>query len=205
YGHTHQCSHALEVHALFLRRYTFDRYIHPVDGRAAPKNRSELAIEFLDRLPHPTISHLQFAAIQGVADSNEQTIQIGRLLEEVERAQLGGFDGRFDRAMARDHNDGDLGHLIPGDLEHLHPVALRHLDVQHDDVVVVGRHFLQGLVAVYGFLDGETLVLQDLPKCPSDARLINNENGRHTAGQDCCLAAARAIYASMLAANSESG
>ena len=77
---------------------------------------------------------LEPALPQRVADGEHGLVERERLLDEVERAELRGFDRGRNRRMSGNHHDGQrvVRRLDP--LQHLEPVHARHLDVEEREV-----------------------------------------------------------------------
>ena len=122
---------------------------------------------------------LELPARERAADRHEEPVEVRRLLEEVDRAELRRLDGRLDGPVARDHHDRDRGLGVVEGLEDLHAVPLRHLDVEQDEVDAALARARERLVAVDGLLDGVALELEDLAeRAPDGGLVVGDEDGR---------------------------
>ena len=172
---------ARDEHAGLGRGHALDGVLDAADGGALAQDRRQLRIGPLgDGLLHPAVLRLELAAVHRVADGEEEAVEVGRLLDKVEGAELRRLHRRLDRAVAGDHDDGELGELLAQGLQHLHPVALGHLHVEEDEVVAALAGLLQRGLPVGGLLHVEVLVLEDLAERPADARLVvYDQDGGH--------------------------
>ena len=153
--------------------------LDPLDRRALADDRREVRLLGIDdRLPHPPVLGLQRAAFERAAHGDEEAVEVGRLLDEVGRAEPGRFDGRLDRAVARDHNDGMPTSASPSASSTSMPVALRHLDVEQDEVVPPALRLLERLVPIDGLLDVVALVFEDVAEGAADAGLVVGDEDR---------------------------
>ncbi len=75
---------------------------------------------------------------------------VERLGEVVEGAFLHRLDGALDRALAREHDDGDVGVIDPQGGQEAETVHARHHEVAHHDRGRLLRHPLEGLGPVAG-------------------------------------------------------
>ena len=76
----------------------------------------------------------QLALIERVAQAHQHALARERLLDEIERALLGGVDSGADGAVARDDDDRQrLVHRAKA-IEHFETVHARHLDVEEHEV-----------------------------------------------------------------------
>ena len=64
----------------------------------------------------------------------QDPLALERLLDEIERAQLGGFDRGVDVAVARDHDDRHRLDEMPQLLQDFEAVHARHLDVEEHEI-----------------------------------------------------------------------
>src|SRR6185312_16135189 len=76
--------------------------------------------QLLDLAPQPR-------RLDGALDHQQQAVGFERLLDEVVGADLDGGDGGLDRAVAADHDDGQIGQLAADDLENLDAIQLAAL------------------------------------------------------------------------------
>ncbi len=125
------------------------------------------------------------AAVEGVADGDEQAVEVGRLLDEVERPAPRRLDGGLDGAVAGDHDDRRLRHLVGGDAEDVETVHLGHLDVEEREVVAALAQHRDRRLAVFGLLDVVVFVLENLAQGAADrALVVDDEDGGHRGRRD---------------------
>ncbi len=96
--------------------------------------------------------HRVGAAAQQGADAGEQLVQLERLDQVVVGARVQAGDPVADRVAGGEHQDRGGVPRTPDAAGRGQPVHARHLDVQHDQVRLVGRGLLQGVRAVDGDL-----------------------------------------------------
>ena len=93
-----------------------------------PKRRSSWALQHAVLLDH-------LALVQRPLDGHLQFFVDQRLGEEVEGAQADRLDGRFDRAVAGDHDDRGGGLLLAAMGQHVEAVVVAQADVGQHQVV----------------------------------------------------------------------
>ncbi len=96
-----------------------------------------------------------------VSDHEQDPVGIDRFLDEVERAEPRRLDGRLDRAVSRNDDDGELRLGLVEAREHLHPVHPRHLDVEENEIDELVLRLAERLEAVLGENDAVPLVLEE--------------------------------------------
>ncbi len=82
---------------------------------------------------------------QAPADDDLQLLDVEGLDDVVQGPGLQGLDGLGDAAVGRDHDDRDVGQVLPGVAEDVHAVGLGHLDVGDDQVEGFFVQDLEGL------------------------------------------------------------
>ena len=155
-----------------------------VDKLAKLRDRRRCADEFgfVARLE---FQFLDFAAqtrgFECASHDMDQTIGLEGLLDEIVGALLDRGDGRFDRAMTADHDDGQFGMLALQHIEHLDAVEAASLqpDVEHDQLRPAHAHGLQRTVAVARDACIEPFVTQNACDQIADILLVvDDENFR---------------------------
>ena len=115
---------------------------------------------------------LEALALEGLLEHEQEIVVLEGLLDVVEGADLHGRDGRLDRAVGGDDDDGRqrVDPLDPPqDLDPVHP---RHEEVEQDDVEGLGRELLERLLARARDLDLVALRGQELGQDVVDDRLV---------------------------------
>jgi len=83
-----------------------------------------------DLLLEQLVLFLEPDEVEGVVDKQDDLFQGDGLFDEVEGPELGRLHGRLDRAVARHHDDLDLGVLALDELEHLEAVHAGQPDIE---------------------------------------------------------------------------
>ena len=123
---------------------------------------------------------LELGVLERVARQQEHAVAVERLLEEVVRALLGRLDRRLDRAVARDHDDGQVGAALDDVAQDLHAVAAGHLDVEEDEADVLARiDGRQPGGAVLGQHRVDLRALQRHPQRLAHARVVVDDESFH--------------------------
>ena len=87
-----------------------------------------------DRLLQRSVLVAQLPVIEGVPQADEHAIARERLLDEIERALLGGLDRGADRPVAGDDDHRQRVVHRAQTIEHLDAVHARHLHVEQHEV-----------------------------------------------------------------------
>ena len=126
----------------------------------------------LDPLAELDVLLLELLLAERVLDGQDDLLQRERLFEEIERAELGGRDGRLDGPVAGD--DHDLRALVrgPDPLQDVEAVHLGEPDVEQHEAEVLGLEQGQPGLARLGRPDDEALVLEDALERGPDARFV---------------------------------
>ena len=144
------------------------RVPHLLQGRALPLHPVALVEAELEA---PVLLR-ELALAERVARHEQQALAVGRLLDEVVGAELGGLHGRGHRAVpGEDHHRG-RGLLGLEGLQDLHAVHLRHLDVEEDEVRRLPLDHLEGGLAVGGQQALVPFVLEDHAQRGADGLLV---------------------------------
>ena len=77
---------------------------------------------------------LQPPRIDGVAHGDEHAFPLERLLDEIKRAELGGFDRGVDIGVPRNHDDRRDLDEVPQLLQYFEAIHARHLDVEEHEI-----------------------------------------------------------------------
>ncbi|MFZ2053709.1 MAG: hypothetical protein WAU81_05880, partial [Candidatus Aminicenantales bacterium] len=119
-------------------------------------------VALLGLFPEVEALPAQRILVEGVSDAEEDPVPVKRLFQEFESPELGGFHGRLNGALPRDHDHfGGIG-TLPDFGQDIQAVPAGHLDVEKDELEV-DRIFDQrkGLLAVDGFEELISFVLED--------------------------------------------
>jgi hypothetical protein len=112
-------------------------------------------------------------ARQRTRDRRQQLLQADRLLEEIERADLGGVDRRLDRSVPRHHHHGHRELAAGRPLaQERHAIGVRHPDVEQHERGLLPLAIGTGFARVLGERDAIALVLQDLGQELADADFV---------------------------------
>ena len=114
--------------------------------------------------------------LQRIPQRQQDAIGIERFFEEIIRAELRGFDGGLDSAVAGDHHDLCLRIELADLLERLEPVHPFHLDVEKDEVRLELGIDADRLVAGRARLDFDLLVFQNLLQCFANPLLVIHDH-----------------------------
>ncbi len=124
---------AIDEHAAVGGRHEANLLAQRLDRHAFTGEHSanaELALEF-------EVLVAKAAGFDGILEDDQGAIERERLFEKVVCAELGGFDGGFDGAVAGD--DDDFGPLFRSECmnvgENVEAVAIGEPDIEQDDVV----------------------------------------------------------------------
>jgi len=115
----------------------------------------------LEALAQVEVLQDQRPLLQAVLDLQEQLVVLERLGDEAVGAVAGGGDGALDGAVGGDHDEHRLGIEQPDLVEHLHAVQFGHHQIDQDQVVGVGRKFLQAFPSVHGAVQDVALLAQE--------------------------------------------
>ena len=74
-------------------------------------------------------------ALRRVLDGNQYTVEVQRLLDEIESAFLYTFYGRFNVAVAGNHDDGRVNAVLAELFQHFRTLHVGHLDVAENHIV----------------------------------------------------------------------
>src|SRR5690606_10478825 len=118
------------------------------------------AVALVDLAAQVLVLALEFALLEDTADQHAEFLEVHRLHEVVERAELHGLDGRLHRAVPGEHHKLGLGVFIADVLEQLHAVHLGHLEVRQDQVHGLIAEQQEGLLAIGGEEDLLRLALK---------------------------------------------
>ena len=77
-------------------------------------------------------------ALEGLVDGFDEVAEVEGLGEVIEGTEAHGFDGRFDAAMAGDHDDGGVGELVPAHADKVEAVHIADAEVHDDEFGLVG-------------------------------------------------------------------
>jgi hypothetical protein len=105
----------------------------------------------VDALAQPRVLLGELHVLERVAQQHQDAVGVERLLEDVVGAELGRLDGRLDRRVPADHDDGRSRVVLAEQLQRLEPVHAGHLDVEEDEVrleLLVQHDPLRRVVAV---------------------------------------------------------
>ena len=119
-----------------------------------------------------TVLVAQPPLVERVAQTHQHALAGERLLDEVERALLGGLDRGADRAVAGD--DDDRQRLVHGaqPVEHLEAVHAGHLDVEQHEIGRLALGERQAFLAGRGADELVALVLEGHPQRIADRRFV---------------------------------
>ena len=112
------------------------------------------------------------SAVHGIADGDQQAVQIQGFLNKVKGPLLDGFHRIVHVSVPRDHDHLGFALLLEKLFQDLQSVHLRHLDIAENDVVSAGPVFLQSLDPVLGQVHRKLLVFQDFLQGIADAPLV---------------------------------
>ena len=119
----------------------------------------------------------QLRLLQRVAKRQQGLVNGKRLLNEIEGAELGGADGRFNGAMPGNHDDRGRRFQGLDFFQHLNAVHARQPDVEQDDVKLAGLESFQASFAAADGFHTIAFVLEDIGEGFADAGfVINNED-----------------------------
>jgi hypothetical protein len=150
-------------------------------GRGAPHRLPDLlegaaaahhAVAVVEDEPQPPVLLGEALLAERVPRGDQDALAVGRLLDEVEGAQLHRLHRRLHRAVAGEDNDGRRAVLLLQLLQDLEPVHLGHLDVEEHEV----RRLLLGELEPHRPVRGEedlvALVLEDHLEGRADGVLV---------------------------------
>src|SRR5690242_7924006 len=164
---------ARDEHARRGRRHLLDALDHAFHG---PARAYDLVVGVhLGLEPHVLAG--QVHVLEGVAQREENTVRVERLLEEIVGAQLGRFDRGLDGAVARDHDDLRARVELAQLAQRLEAVHALHLHVeQHEVGPELGVH-AQRLGARGAGPDLDILVLEQLRQgFPDPLFIVDDEH-----------------------------
>ena len=121
----------------------------------------------------------QHHPVSGVLDRDQDAVQVQRLLDEVEGAQLDAVHGGLDVGVAGNHHHGGVQAHFHEFREHLGAVHPGHLDVAEDDVVFLLFNLLERHEPVFGGIDFVAFVAEDLPQRIADRPLVVYDQNFH--------------------------
>src|SRR6185503_8326763 len=110
--------------------------------------------------------------LQRVAEREQDTVGVERLLEEIVGAELRGLHRGLDGAVTRDHHDLGVGVQLTDPFQTLEPVHPFHLDVEEDQVGSELGIGTQRFVARRARLDLDFLVLENLLQSLADTFFV---------------------------------
>ena len=157
------------------RRDLLDDRAHLFEAGAlpdhAPRRVGQAVLEGL-------VLALQPVHLEQVADGQEDPVAVEGLLEEVVGAPPRGFHRGFDRSVARDHHDRQVRPPLVEVGEDLEPVPARHLDVEEDQLRILGEGGEAGL-AVRRQDHLVALVAQDEVQALADVLVVVDDQDLH--------------------------
>ena len=110
--------------------------------------------------------------LRSILDSNKDSIQVKRLLDEIERPFLDAFHRSVDVSVAGDHHDRRINPVCDKFVQHLRSIHSRHLDVTEDDIVFFFIYHGQGSRPVFCQVNIIALIGQNLLKRVPDRSFI---------------------------------
>jgi hypothetical protein len=136
----------------------------------------------------------QVAAVQRIADGDQQALLAERLLDEVEGAVARGLDRGGNGPVAADHDHRQLGVVLAQPPQHLDAVHARQPHVDHRHIGTLGLAALEAVLAALGHVDCEPLGSQHHGKRAADVPLIidDQDPGTHAAPSSVADVAATA-------------
>jgi hypothetical protein len=137
--------------------------------RVAPKRG---AGQTLPRIVLLALAGLVADAREACRDSPIEIVEVERLGDVVERAQLEGFLGKGDVLVGGHHDDRDAATELADLPENLDPVEAGHPDIEQNQVDAAAANRAEGLGAAAGRLDGVTLRREILGQHLANGRLV---------------------------------
>jgi hypothetical protein len=121
---------SLNQHRRIGRRRSRDRRRHLPERRAV----ADHLMTHLDRFLQRSVFVAEPALVEGVPETHQHPVAGKWLLDEIERALLGGLDRCADRSMAGHHHHWEGIVDGPDPIEHFEAVHSRHLDVEQHEI-----------------------------------------------------------------------
>ena len=103
-----------------------------------------------------------FRTLGGVFDGDKYSVEVQRLLDEVESAFLDAFYSRVDVPVSGNHYDSRVDAVFLQLLQHFRTFHIRHLDITENDIVPLFSGHIQCRRAILGGIHGVTFVGQYL-------------------------------------------
>lgn len=151
---------------------------HLADHFADMRHRRGLPYHLLTEdflLQNPGLLH-QSGLVRSVLDGDEDSVEVQRLLNEVERPLLDAIDGGGDVAVAGNHYHFGVHAVLLEFLQHLDSVHLRHLYITENNVIMLLLRHFHGGAPVLGRIHGISLIRHYLRQGVADGTfIVNNE------------------------------
>ena len=130
--------------------------------------------------------------LSGIADGNQNPVEIQRLLYEIEGSLLDAFHGSVDVTVSGHHHHSGLFPILDQFIQDFGSIHSRHLDVTENDTVLFLVDHRQGCRSVFGHLDFITFIPKNfLQRVPDGSLIIYNKYlhfkfviGQKTTGSD---------------------
>ncbi len=153
-------------------RHLLDHLADLAEGLALADHLHGAALGLAHFLPqHLGLLH-QVAAVQRIANADQDAIDVRGLLDEVESPLLQRIHSGIDGAMPADHHHGQVGGVCLQLLQHLDAIHLGHLDVAEHQVESALGRLLQSCCPVLRLVHLVLLVLEYVAQCGTDRFLV---------------------------------
>ena len=161
---------------------------HPAIGRRRHRDllaqfthRAALAdhrVAAIDARAQGAILGLEPALPQRVAHRQHRLLERQRLLDEIERPQLRGLDGRLDVGVARDHDDLRVHVTIAKPFQRHEAVDSWQPDVEQDHLVRPPADLIETRLTAVDGVHRVPFVAQDAAeRCPHARFVVNDQDG----------------------------